>query len=250
MELQGLSIIVSGASGNLGAAVCKRLLADGARVAALVTRAESGEKLEAALGAGERVVPLVADLGDARAAEAAFAAAEKALGPLFAAVHTVGGWAGGKRVAEAEVADLDAMLAVNLRTAFIFAGAAMRRFAERRAGRIVTVAALTVATGTRLAGNAPYAASKAGLIALSKVLAVELAPAIRVNVVCPGAVDTPMLRTTFPDDDAIARISARYALQRMATADEVANAVLFLLSDESSFITGATLTVDGGRTFY
>jgi NAD(P)-dependent dehydrogenase (short-subunit alcohol dehydrogenase family) len=101
-----------------------------------------------------------------------------------------------------------------------------------------------------LANRTAYAASKAGLIALSKVLAVELAPTIRVNVVCPGAVDTPMLRTTFPDDAAIARITARYLLQRMATADEAASAVLFLSCDASSFITGATLTVDGGRTFH
>ena len=88
-----------------------------------------------------------------------------------------------------------------------------------------------------------------GLNRLSKVLALELAPTVRVNVLCPGAVDTPMLRNAF-SDAAIAEMSARYPLGRLGTPKEAANAVLFLTSDEFSFITGAALTVDAGRTFY
>ena len=235
MDLEGLPVVVTGASGNLGAAVCKRLLADGARVAALVTRAESGDKLRAALGAGERVSTHLADLGSQAAAEAALAEAEARHGPLWGAVHTVGGWSGGKRVAEAEVADLDAMLAVNLRTAFVVAGAAMRRFAERRGGRLVTVAAFNVASGTRLAGNAAYAAAKAGLIALTRALAEEGAPlGIRDNCIAPDTLRTPQNAAAMPSADPSHWVSL-----------EDAAAAIALLCSPACAANGSVLLVPG-----
>lgn len=138
-------------------------------------------------------------------------------------------------------------MAVNLSGAFHVCRAALDLLRQNANATIVNIASAIALQP--LPNRTAYAASKAGLIAFSKVLALELAPAIRVNVVCPGAVDSAMLRNTF-SAEAIAGMASRYPLGRIATAEEAANAVLFLTSDESSFITGATLTVDGGRTFH
>ena len=102
-----------------------------------------------------------------------------------------------------------------------------------------------------VAGAAAYAASKGGVNSLSKALAAELAPQIRVNAVCPGLIDTPMnagLKKT-PDDGPPVPLD-RYALRRWGQPDEIASAILFLLSSEASYITGASIAVDGGRTFH
>jgi NAD(P)-dependent dehydrogenase (short-subunit alcohol dehydrogenase family) len=101
-------------------------------------------------------------------------------------------------------------------------------------------------------GSTAYVASKGGVIALTRALAAELAPAIRVNVVCPGAVETPMTEGTLRDTTGsiVPAIASRYALGRPAAPEEIAAGILFLTSHESSFVTGITLAVDGGRTFH
>jgi NAD(P)-dependent dehydrogenase (short-subunit alcohol dehydrogenase family) len=101
-------------------------------------------------------------------------------------------------------------------------------------------------------GGAAYVASKGGVIALTRALAAELAPSIRVNVVCPGAVETPMTEGTLRDANGsvVPAIVGRYALGRPAAPDEIASGILFLTSHESSFVTGISLAVDGGRTFH
>ena len=101
-----------------------------------------------------------------------------------------------------------------------------------------------------LRGRAAYAASKAAVHAFTKVLAMELAPHIRCNVLSPGAVDTLLVRNTFGDPAQITRIESLYALQRLGRADELAEAALFLTSAQSSFMTGSILSVDGGRIYY
>ncbi len=230
--LEGRSILVTGASGNLGGAVCRRLLAEGAKVAALVSRPEAGEKLRAALGAGERLFPISGQLGDEASGEAAVAAAEAAAGPLWAVAHTVGGWAGGTNVADASLAALDAMLGANLKTAFVVARAAMRSFARRGAGHFVAVAAHSVATGRGLAGGAAYAASKAALIALVHALADEGAPlGVRANCVAPGTMQTPQNAAAMPGADQ----------SRWVSLDEVAAAIAFLCSPASAAVTGTVL---------
>lgn len=230
--LDGRTILVTGASGNLGAATCRALLARNAKVAGLVTRAEAGEKLGAALGAAERFAAVVGELSDDASGEAAVAGAEQRFGPLWAAVHTVGGWAGGKPVAEASVADLDAMVAANLRTSFVLARAAMRSLGARREGRLVFVAAYTAAAGVKLAGSAAYAASKAGLIGLVRALAEEGAKAgVRASCVAPGTMRTPQNAAAMPDADA----------SRWVPLEDVAEAIAFLCEPASSAVTGSTL---------
>jgi NAD(P)-dependent dehydrogenase (short-subunit alcohol dehydrogenase family) len=101
-------------------------------------------------------------------------------------------------------------------------------------------------------GSTAYVASKGGVIAMSKAMAAELAPAIRVNAVCPGLVDTAMTEPFLRDASGavMPELAARYALKRPATADEIAAAILFLTSSEASFVTGIAMPVDGGRTYH
>jgi len=105
-----------------------------------------------------------------------------------------------------------------------------------------------------VAGRTGYCASKAGLVMLGKALAMEAAPEVRVNSVCPGAIDTPLLRGSYENDEnpgaVLQAITDRYLMRRIGDVDEVADAVLYLTSDESTFVTGTALAVDGGRTFH
>lgn len=227
--LEGRTALVTGASGNLGTAVCRRLLAGGAKVAGLVRSEAAGEELRAALGAAERFAPIVGELTDEASAESAVAAVEARLGPLWAAVHTVGGWAGGKPVAQSGLRDLDAMLSVNLKTAFVLARAALRSFELRREGRLVNVAAYTAAVGVKLAGSAAYAASKAGLIGLTRALAEEgAAIGVRANCVAPGTMRTPQNSAGMPAADA----------SRWVALEEVAEAIAFLCDPAASGVNG------------
>jgi NAD(P)-dependent dehydrogenase (short-subunit alcohol dehydrogenase family) len=138
------------------------------------------------------------------------------------------------------------VMAVNLDGTFLVCRAAV---AHLRAAEFATI--VNIASGQALLPGpslSAYAASKGGVLTLSRALAAELAPRIRVNAICPGIVDTPMVsgnavRTVAPD-------LSRYALKRMASALEIAQALLFLTGRESAFVTGAALAVDGGRTFH
>jgi NAD(P)-dependent dehydrogenase (short-subunit alcohol dehydrogenase family) len=242
-RFQGRRIVITGGSSGIGASVARRIVEEGGRVCVI----HSDPRKMPSVAEGVHVERVIADVSDAAAAGRAIREAAAKLGGLDGVVNSAGVNTM-KPFAETSAADWDRTIAVNLNGAFHICQAALDHLKQNVSATIVNVSSAIALQP--LANRTAYAASKAGLIALSKVLAVELAPSIRVNVVCPGAVDTPMLRNTFPDPEAIARIAARYPLQRIATADEAANAVLFLTSHESSYITGATLTVDGGRTFH
>jgi NAD(P)-dependent dehydrogenase (short-subunit alcohol dehydrogenase family) len=142
-------------------------------------------------------------------------------------------------------------MAANLMGTFLVIQAAAPMLLASGAASIVNIGSGVGITPTG-PGSTAYVASKGGVIAMSKALAMELAPSVRVNVVCPGAVETPMtegfLRNAAGEVDPA--IANRYALRRPASAEEIAAAILFLTSAESSFVTGVTLPVDGGRTFH
>jgi 3-oxoacyl-[acyl-carrier protein] reductase len=239
-RLDGKAALVTGASGGIGEAIAAALHAQGAAVALSGTRREALDALAGRLGECAHVCP--ADLRDPDAAEALVAAAEQAAGPLHILVNNAGLTRDMLALRMAD-ADWQAVLEVDLSAPFRLARAALRGMLRRRAGRIVNIGSIVGATGN--AGQANYAAAKAGLIGLTKALAQEVAPrGVTVNAVAPGFVVTPM--TEALSEQQRARIAGAIPLARLGQPSDIAAAVVYLASDEAGWVTGATLHVNGG----
>ncbi|MBV8704035.1 MAG: 3-oxoacyl-[acyl-carrier-protein] reductase [Acetobacteraceae bacterium] len=239
-RLDGKAALVTGASGGIGEAIAAALQAQGAAVALSGTRREALEALAERLG--ERAHACPADLRDPAAAEALVAAAEERTGPLDILVNNAGLTRDMLALRMAD-ADWQSVLEVDLAAPFRLARAALRGMLRRRAGRIVNIGSIVGATGN--AGQANYAAAKAGLIGLTKALAHEVAPrGVTVNAVAPGFVVTPM--TEALSEQQRARIAGAIPLARLGQPSDIAAAVVYLASDEAGWVTGATLHVNGG----
>jgi 3-oxoacyl-[acyl-carrier protein] reductase len=239
-RLDNRTALVTGASGGIGAAIARVLHAQGAAVALSGTRREALESLAGELG--ERVHVCPADLRDPAAAEALVAAAEQAAGPLHILVNNAGMT---RDMLALRMADEDwqAVLDVDLSAPFRLARAALRGMLRRRAGRIVNIGSIVGATGN--AGQANYAAAKAGLGGLTKALAQEVASrGITVNLVAPGFVVTPM--TDALSEAQKTRVAGAIPLGRLGQPIDIAAAVAYLAADEAGWVTGATLHVNGG----
>ena len=249
--LNGRRILITGAASGIGRATAARFLQEGAAVAAL-------DRDDAALAAtrtrlaGAAIHAISCDVADGASVARAVEAAAAALGGLDGVVNA----AGIDLVVDLEqmsLADWNRVLAVNLTGPMLVMQAAFRHL--RAAGNATIVNVSSGAGLSPLRQRTAYCASKAGLQMASKVLAMEAAEfGIRVNTVCPGAVETPLFRSGIdaaPDPAAAYQaVRARYALQRVAEPDEIAAAILWLTSAESSYVTGVALAVDGGRTFH
>jgi NAD(P)-dependent dehydrogenase (short-subunit alcohol dehydrogenase family) len=240
-----LRAIVTGASSGIGLATAKRVHDAGGSVALLSTRA--GVLSDIVAGFGERAAAFPTDVSDAKAVDASVQAAVDALGGVDLVVNSAGVFFGpASSLDDMSVANWDRTIGVNLSGVFYVSRAAALRM-ER--GSIVNVGSELSLVGMGL--YVDYCASKAGLIGLTRAMAAELAPrGIRVNAVCPGPVDTPMMDAElegFPDPQA-AREGAidRVPLKRFARPEEIADAILFLASAE--FATGSIVSVDGGTT--
>nr|ATZ76331.1 3-oxoacyl-[acyl-carrier protein] reductase [uncultured Alphaproteobacteria bacterium] len=239
-RLDDKTALITGASGGIGAAIARMLHAQGARVVLSGTRAEALEALASELGGRAFVCP--ADLARPEAADVLLQAAEAVAGPVDILVNNAGLTRDGLALRMKD-ADWDAVLGVDLAAPFRLARAALRGMLRRRAGRIVNIASVVAVTGN--AGQANYAAAKAGLIGMSKALALEAAPrGVTVNVVAPGFIETPM--TDALNEAQRDAIATRIPLARLGKPEDVAAAVLYLAAEEAGWITGATLHVNGG----
>jgi len=238
--LDGKAALVTGASGGIGGAVARGLHAAGARVLLAGTRRDALEALAAELG--ERAFVATADLADPASGDMLVKAAEAALGQLDVLVNNAGLTRDGLALRMKDE-DWQRVIDVDLTAAFRLARASLRGMMRRRWGRIVTITSVVGATGN--AGQANYAAAKAGLVGLSKALAAEVASrGITVNCVAPGFIATAM--TEALSEDQTARATAAVPIGRFGDADEVAAAVVYLASAEAGYVTGHTLHVNGG----
>jgi 3-oxoacyl-(acyl-carrier-protein) reductase len=239
-DLTGKSALITGASGGIGAAIATALHGAGATVALSGTREGPLQDLAAALGSRAHV--LACNLSDAAAVEALPKQAAAVLGQVDILVNNAGITRDNlfMRMSDEE---FQSVLDVNLTAAFRLMRGVMRGMMKARWGRIVSVTSIVGATGNPGQGN--YAASKAGLVGMSKSLAQEVASrGITVNCVAPGFIATPM--TDKLTDDQKARINTQIPAGRMGTPGEIAAAVLYLASPEAGYVTGATLHVNGG----
>ncbi len=240
-DLQGKSALVTGASGGIGGAIARSLHARGAELVISGTRAPALEELASTLG--ERVHVLTADLGDADSVVALANEAEKvAEGGIDILVNNAGVTRDGLLLRMKDE-DWEKVIEVNLGSGFRLARALLRGMMKRRWGRIVGISSIVGATGNP--GQANYAASKAGMVGFSKALAAEVANrGITVNVVAPGFIQTAM--TDVLGDEQRERLLAGIPAGRLGLPEDIAAAVTYLASEEASYVTGATLHVNGG----
>ena len=247
MRLGDRRVLVTGAASGIGLAIAQLFHREGARVAMLDRDRARLEKV-----AVDDAPVLVCDVADERQVRDAVGRAAAALGGIDGVVNSAGIdlMRPFERMTPEEWVRV---LAVDLTGPMLVCHAALPALREAGRGTIVNIA--SGAALRPLEQRTAYCAAKAGLVMFGKTLAVDLAPYhIRVNAICPGIIDTPLFRSSWadaPDPQAeLARILDRYVIKRPGQPDEVAQAALYLTSDESSFVTGAALAVDGGRTFH
>lgn len=241
-DLTGKTALVTGASGGIGAGIARALHAQGAVVALSGTRREALDALAVELG--ERVHVLPADLSQAEAASELIAAAEATMGSVGILVNNAGLTKDGLALRMSD-ADWEKVMDVDLAAPFRLSRAALKFMLRRRAGRIINIGSVVGSTGN--AGQANYAAAKAGLIGLTKALAQEVASrGITVNLVAPGFIATAM--TNVLNDVQKSDLAAKIPLGRLGTPADIATAVVYLAAEESGWVTGATLHINGGMT--
>jgi len=240
IDLTGRVALVTGASGGIGAAIARRLHAQGAIVGLSGTRADRLEALAAELGS--KAFSLPADLGDAAAADGLIGAAESAMGPVDILVNNAGLTRDGLLVRMKD-ADWDLILQVNLTAGMRLSRAALKGMMKRRWGRIIGIGSIVGVTGNP--GQTNYAAAKAGMIGFTKALAAEVASRnVTVNCVAPGFIATAM--TDALSEAQKAALLERIPLGRLGEPDDVAAMVAFLSSSAADYVTGQTLHVNGG----
>ncbi len=249
-RMEGRVAMVTGASSGIGRATAVLLAAEGADVALVALPGpELEDATEECLKFGHKAVGIAKDVSDSAQVTSAFDVAES-LGPV-SAVFNNAGISIVVRITDTSDDQWNRLLGTNLTGNFNVMREAARRMQPRRYGSIVNTGSDLAFLGQ--AGYCAYSATKGGILALTRALADELAPVgIRVNTVCPGATNTPLLMSEFThvaDPEAERKeMEETIAMGRFGQPQELARAVLFLLSDEASYVTGAHLAVDGGRT--
>ena len=240
-DLSGRRALVTGASGGIGAGIAKALHAQGATVALSGTREGVLQELADELG-GERTAVVACNLGDPDAVDGLIPRVTEALGGLDILVNNAGLTRDGLAMRMKDE-DWQTVLDVNLTAGFKLAKGALRGMTKARFGRIIGITSVVGVTGNP--GQANYAASKAGMIGMSKALAGEVgARGVTVNCVAPGFIETAM--TDALNDKQREAILPRIPAGRLGSVEEIAAAVVYLASNEAAYVTGQTLHVNGG----
>ncbi len=241
--LDGKVALVTGSARGIGQAIAKKLAGEGADIALCDLKAEwLAETAAIVEAAGRKVKCLEADVSNAAAVDTVVSGAIEALGKVDILVNNAGITKDTLMIRMSEQ-DWDSVISVNLKGTFLFTKAVARPMMKQRTGCIVNIASIIGLIGN--AGQCNYAASKAGVIALTKSAAKELASRnVRVNAVAPGFIQTRM--TDGLPEDVRKRMLDAIPMGRFGTPEDVANVVLFLTSDASSYMTGQVLTVCGG----
>ena len=243
-DLTGRKALVTGASGGIGGAIARALHAQGATVALSGTRRAALDEVASALG--ERVEVIEANLSDKDSVEGLVPAAEAAMDGLDILINNAGVTRDGLFMRMKDE-DWDAVIAVNLTAAFRLSRAAVKGMMRRRYGRIVNIGSIVGSMGNPGQGN--YAASKAGLIGMTKSLAAEVASrGITVNCVSPGMIESAM--TDVLNDKQREGMLSTIPMRRLGQPAEVAAAVTYLCTEEAAYVTGHTFHVNGGMAMF
>ena len=244
-RLDGKVAVVTGGASGIGAATCRRFVAEGARVVVADLNDDQGESFVHELGSAAAFKHT--DVGSLADVEAAVALAVERFGGLDV-MHNNAAWSGGGYTHEIEPAIWDRSIQIMLTGVFYGMKAAIPAMLARGGGSIITTASIEGIVAEIMA--APYNTAKAGVINLSRTVAIEYGrKQIRSNCICPGVVDTPMaalLLSIAPKSRAA--VEDEHAIGRLIRPDEIANVALFLASDESSAVTGTAIVADGGLT--
>jgi meso-butanediol dehydrogenase / (S,S)-butanediol dehydrogenase / diacetyl reductase len=245
MRFESRVSLVTGGGSGIGRAISQALASEGCQVAIVDREGERADRVAAEIeGAGGTAIAITSDVADGAAIEEAVARTRRLLGPVDLLVNNASEGKG-DGVLEIDEATWDRDLAVALRGAFLCAKAVLPPMIERRHGVILNISSVN---GLTALGQEAYSAAKAGLISLTRSLAVRYGPdGIRANAIAPATIRTPAWKARLEQDPSMfERLATWYPLRRIGEPEDVANAALFLASDEAAWISGIVLIVDGG----
>lgn len=247
-RFEGKTVLVTGAGSGIGQAAALLFAEEGGKVVVVDVRAAEAEKTSDRIqGAGGTAIALAADVSRAADCRAMVEKAVATFGRLDVAFNNAGIGGSGFPVADEEETAFDQIIGVNLKGVFLSMKFEIPAMLKTGGGVIVNTASVAGLVGER--GIALYAASKHGVVGLTRTAALDyIDQGIRINALCPGGTRTPLLDAWFQDPNVEAQVMARHPIRRLADPKELARAALFLASDDSSFMVGHAMAVDGGLT--